>query len=141
MDFFTWFLVGVVVFYVGLMCIATAKPIRRYQKAKDRVRNVDAIFDSAYGDEKTKIKGKFERTYYPIYKASVNGKQYTLKSLVREVGDFESRIGEKVTLLFDDETGELWCEKDIPLMMKQIKTRLLTMAILVAMVIATGVML
>ena len=141
MDLFTWFLVGAVVFYVGLMCIATARPIMRYQKAKDRVRNVEAIFDSAYGDEKTKVKGKLVRTYYPIYKASVNEKQYTLKSLVREVGDYESRIGEKITLLFDDETGELWCEKDLPLMKNQIKTRLLTMAIMVALVIVTSVML
>lgn len=139
MDLFTLLLVGVVAFYVAMMCITTAKPIIRYEKAKDRVRNVEAIFDSAYGDEKTKIKGKLVRIYYPIYKASVNGNQYTLKSLVREVGDFENRIGEKITLLFDDETGELWCEKDIPLMMKQIKTRLLMMAILVALVIVTGV--
>lgn len=141
MDLLTWFLVAVIAFYVVMMSVATAKPLVRYQKAKDRVRNVEAIFDSVYGEEKTKTKGNVVRTYYPIYKATVNEKYYTLKSMVREVGDYESRIGEKITLLFDDETGELWCEKDIPMMMKQIKTRLIVMIVMIVLVIVTGVML
>ena len=139
MDLLTWFLVGTVAFYAIMLNIQTMKPLLRFKKAEERVRKIDGSILSVYGEEKTKSKGKMVQTFYPTYTATVDGKQFTLNGMVREVWEWEHRIGDKVTLLFDDVTGELWCEKDLPLMKKQIKTRMIAVVVLVALVIVTGV--
>ena len=141
MDWLTWVLVAVVIVYSAALTIKTGLPLIRFRKAKDRVVGVTGSVVSFYGEEVIK-KGKAKvTTHYPVYQCEINGEQKTLFGLVRKLGNGQSEVGNIAILLYDRETGELWCEKDLPLMLEQTKTRIMIMvAILIVAILASVIL-
>lgn len=141
MDWLTWVLTLFVVAYIVALTAKTAMPLMRYRKAKNRVQRVDGKVVSFYGEETAKRNGEVVQSYYPVYQCEIDNQIISLSGLVRRFGNGVGSFGEEVTLLYDQQTGELWCENDLPLMAKQIKVRLVTITILLAVMILTSVIL
>lgn len=54
-------------------------------------------------------------TFYPVYQyRNEKNEEIKFNGLVRYAGD--KNIGSEVDILYDKETGEAWCERDLPLM-------------------------
>ncbi len=141
MDWLAWLLTFAVVVYATALSVKTGVPLLHFRKVKDRVIKVNGEIHSVYGEEVVGRKNKKENSFYPIYSCVIDGKEKMLNGLVRYLGNPKESIGIKVTLLFDRKTGEIWCEKDLPLMKKQIFIRLIVMILLLGLMILTSVML
>lgn len=140
MDILSWVLVAVVGFNVVALIYRTGVPLLKYETAKGRAVRQKGKIISSYGEEKIKKGKKSIDTFYPVYQyRNEKNEEIKFNGLVRYAGD--KNIGSEVDILYDKETGEAWCERDLPLMKKQIVTRfLLTMAV-IAVLIATSKML
>ena len=141
MDYLTWLLTFAVVGYAAALTIKTGGALHRYRKVKDRVERVDAEISDWLDLNTVKHKGNKVPTFYPVYACTISGNEKRMNGVVRIAGNPYEIKGTKVVLLYDRETEELWCEKDLPLMVKQIKVRLVTVASLLLLMILTSVML
>lgn len=141
LDFLTWVLTFAVAGYATMLTVKTGAPLLRYRKARDRVIKVDGLLSSFYGEEVTKRKKEIITSFYPIYDCVIEGKKISLNGVVRYMGKGSEAVGQKTVLLYDKETGEVWCEKDLPLMKKQIKVRVITVLALLILMIVTSIML
>ena len=89
MDFLTWVLLGVVIFYAVLMFIKTAFPLARYKKVKENVVEVKGRIISSYGEDIIKRKGTAIKSLYPVYECKIDGQEMKLSGQVRYAGEFE----------------------------------------------------
>lgn len=138
LDILTWILIGVVLFYAGMMFIKTALPMMRYKKKKDSLIEVKGTIVSSYGDDVTEKNGVAVRSFYPVFECELDGQKYKLSGLVRYAGELQEYTEKEFDLLFDREAKELWCETDLPIMKKQLRTRVLIIMFLIALLIATS---
>lgn len=141
MDLVSWVLTFAIVIFMVFLVVNTGRPLYRYRKAKDRIVKLDGIISSYYGEEIVVRKGNKIVSFYPVYSCTIDKKERTLNGAVKYFGQGSSFIGHKAVLLYDKETKELWSERDLPMMKKQIIQRILLMLTLVAVMILTNVML
>lgn len=139
MDLLAWLLTILIVAYTVALTVKTGTPLLRYHRAKERVAKRNGKISSFYGVESQKVKGRVIDSFYPIYSCEVDGKEITINGVVRREGKGEESVGMEEVFLYDSQTGELWCEKDIPMMERQIKVRAITVIVLLAVMILTSV--
>lgn len=141
MDILAWVLTVVAVALTATLTIKTGGVLWRYRKVKDKVVRVGGAVVDWFGLESVKRNGNRLSTFYPVYECVIGGKEHRLNGVVRRVGNPYDLRDVKVVLLHDKETGELWCEEDLPLIAKQLKVRLVTVGLLLVMMIVTSVIL
>ncbi len=83
-------------------------------------------------------KGEIVKTSVPIYQFVLNGKNIKFKSQVRYRN---LELGEKVNIVFDEEKGLFWCERDIQVLKRNLIIKILMMEFLLSVMVIVDLLL
>ena len=141
MDFGTWIILFFVIIFMIAYSFNAFKPILKFRKVKDRVVKVEGTVVSIYGEEMLKKGKQMLPSYYLQYECIVDGIKYKCNGLVKYRSDSKRVIGENVIIYFAKESGELWNEREFPLLAKQIMINLATVSVLLTAMILISILL
>jgi hypothetical protein len=126
------FLTILIIAALVCMVLKTARPYFQYRKAKDITKRWGRI-EGKVGEENRRIGGREFAFAYPLYAITVGRKTRHIQGTVAHL---EVKVGEKIEMFCDDETGGAWAARDIPLLKKQIKLRVIVVGIVAAVMVA-----
>lgn len=122
--------------YVVAYAVQNFRIIDRYKKAEGRVRCIEGSVIACKKAVKTKVGDEKVVVAYPIYECVIEGENKQLHSSIKYSG---ITVGQKVELAYDGETGEIWCQRDLPLMKKQVLWRMIWILIIIGIVIVESI--
>lgn len=138
MDWLSFVLMGVVIFYVTVLSIKNLKSLQSYKKVKNELEKINGKVVEITKIEMRKNNDNNVIIGYPVYECVI-GK--IKKKMNSDVCYRDLKIGTEVTILYDKETGELRCQEDLSLMKKQIVIRVIMALILLLILIIESILL
>ena len=138
MDWLSFVLMSVVIFYVTVLSIKNLKSLQSYKKVKNKLEKINGKVVEITKIEMRKNNDNNVIIGYPVYECVIGEIKKKINS---NVCYRDLKIGTEVTILYDKETGELWCQEDLSLMKKQIVIRVIMVLILLLILIIESILL
>jgi len=124
-----------IVLFFAVAFYKTAKPFLRYKRA-GKVTEYSGEVAGKVSEETRKFGGQMVTIAYPQYSVVINGKRRLVQGTVAYP---EVVVGEAVKVLHCADTGEIWAARDIPLMGKQLRIRILVLGAIAAVIIVSAI--
>ena len=120
MDAISIILIGFIVFCAVKLCAKPIKSLAQYAAAKGRAERIQGTIIRVEEAGTRKVKGKEIYEFFPVYSFEIKGTKIIYHSFVKHVGDSKGVAGQEITMLYDEKTGTVWCERELPIMKKMI---------------------
>ena len=141
----TWILTAIIDIYFFIAACRIAFPLVRLKRASGRVSELPGAvigykgreympppFLHRHSDEKIEIA-------YPVYSLQIYGENKEVTAHTKMLLA-ERKLHQKVTMLYDEKTGGIWCKDDLKEMKSTVKMQLIVIALLMIVVALTGLL-
>ena len=131
---------GAVFAYTTVYAIRSMLPILRYKKsaAAGSILLVPGVVSSKVNEENKAVNGRLVNISYPVYSFTVGEEKKSYQSPIKYR---DVLIGNNVQISYDERTKEAWMGESIPLMKRQIITRVLIIAVILAALVLEEIIL
>lgn len=135
----TWILTAIIDIYFFIAACRIAFPLVRLKCASGRVSELPGAVIGYKEREYMPHSGEKIEIAYPVYSLQIYGENKEVTAHTRMLLT-ERKLHQKVTMLYDEKTGGIWCKDDLEEMKSTIKMQLIVIAVLMIVVALTGLL-
>lgn len=132
-----WILTAIIVVYFFFAAYRIVLPLVRLKQASGRITELPGTVIGYKGEEEKAYKGEKIVTAYPVYSLQICGEEKEVTAYTRMLVT-ERKENQKVTMLYDEKTGGVWCKDDLKIMRATVKKQLILIALLLIAVVGAG---